>query len=78
MDHEEKVLKILSLCMKAKKMGHDVFFRYNPHVNEIDIDVHIDGWAHGGGTDDDFSVYLYKDYTDAGLNDIIEYLENLI
>lgn len=39
----EKILKLLSLCLKAKEQGNDIFFHYSPHVNSISIFKFQDG-----------------------------------
>jgi len=40
----ERILKLLSLCIQAKGKGHDCFFYYSPHVSSIQIDIHKGGW----------------------------------
>lgn len=34
---KERVLKILNLCLMAKSMGHNVWFNYAPHIQEVEV-----------------------------------------
>lgn len=34
---DEKVLHILSSCLQAKKIGMQIFFKYFPHTNEVNV-----------------------------------------
>ena len=40
----ERILKILSMCLQAKENGHDCFFSYRAHIEAIEIDIHVDGY----------------------------------
>ena len=42
----ERILNLLSLCLQAKEKGHDCFFDYSPHVNEVGIQIHKGGWTY--------------------------------
>jgi hypothetical protein len=68
---QERILNLLSMCMQAKKNGHDCFFDYAPHCDKIEIRIYMDGWKKaerdetGGfvpGTDGLTDTFLF--YTD--------------
>lgn len=40
----ERILNILSLCLQAKAKGHDVFFYYHAHINQVEVKVYKGGW----------------------------------
>ncbi len=40
-----RILNILSMCLKLKDVGHDVFFNYSPHVQTIEVSVFVVGWS---------------------------------
>lgn len=76
----KKYLKLLKLCLKAKKNGHDCFLYYSPHVNSIKITVYINGWKKDADIDKEFRFYI-NNYNDEGLavaDQAIKYLKNLI
>lgn len=80
---QEKVLKLLSQCMQAKEIGHDVFFSYYPHVRAIDIKVYEGGWTRKADNEPNpptRSAEFYLDYADANdkADKTIEYLKELI
>ena len=40
-----KISEILDLCIKISKTTvADVFFNYSPHVPQIDLRIHYNGW----------------------------------
>ena len=42
---ELQVLQVLALCMQAKEKGHDVFFDYISHTDEIEVRIYKNGWV---------------------------------
>lgn len=84
----KKVLGILALCLKAKEKGHDVFFHYMAHINQIEITVYEDGWRSADFNEDGKVIETYESekmnfYTDGKLcshaiDEVEEYLRELV
>lgn len=78
----ERVLNLLSLCMKAKEKGHHVFFYYSPHVDsgEITISVYKNGWEEN--TDPDYRAYISIDgkvrHMESSFDEAESYLRELL
>jgi hypothetical protein len=45
--NEKMVLEILELCLQAKRLGYNCFFRYSPNVNLITVEMHESAWNGG-------------------------------
>lgn len=38
-------LELLTRCMKiSENTPHDVFFEFAPHINAIEVHIHLHGW----------------------------------
>ena len=59
----EKIHKILELCMKAKAKGHGVAFDYFSAVEGIRIYIYLNGWIKDADYDKQFHFYI--DFDDA-------------
>ena len=47
---KEKVLQIMELCYDiSNTTKHDVFFSYSPHVSQVSINIHHNGWINDEG-----------------------------
>lgn len=76
----EYSLKLLSMCIEAKKNGHDCFFEYAAHVEKIDIRIFINGWVTGANEDFSFEYYPNNEKNKKFGSDIedIEYVLNIL
>jgi hypothetical protein len=74
----KRIHTITDLCIDAKDFGHDCFYSFQPHVNNIHFDFYKDGW------EKDKEAILYEDIklnspeTIEKLDSVIEALEQLI
>lgn len=73
----EKIHKILELCMKAKAKGHGVAFDYFSTVEGIRIYIYLNGWVKDADYDEGFCFYTDLYDADEKADEIIRYLENL-
>lgn len=73
--------KILEIMLYAYKISTrtkaDVFVRYSPHVQGIDVDIYLNGWENSPSKhyEEQFSVMGLGDYSDAA--DLDEFLNRL-
>ncbi len=74
----KKVHKIVDLCMDAKDLGHDCFFNTYPHVNQVKIQCFLGEWDKEKEIGFEKHTNLNSDDAVDDLNEMIEYLENLI
>lgn len=56
----KKINELISLAFQLKGKNHDLFVCYSPHVNSIDLGLHVNGWK--PKKDADFKATLYLDY----------------
>ncbi len=75
---KKKLHKIIDLSFDAKDFGHDCFYRFYPHVNNFSFDVHKGGYIDKKKIDYRKDIYLDNANSEEQLNEIIEYVENLI
>lgn len=76
---KKRILNILEKCLEIKKYGVDVFFRYAPHIQGIDVHIHKGGWESEGP--EDYSVYVDEEgnlYEEKRLEALEERLEELL
>ena len=71
----EKLHEILTLCLEAKKKGHDCFFDYYPHAECVDVRIYIKGWRKNEDPDKSYSIF---GFIGDRLEEIITYLKGLI
>lgn len=51
----EKILKVMELCYKiSNETKVDAFFYYAPHTQQIDVDIHYNGWINEDDMIDEF------------------------
>ncbi|GEM_PF-4577578 len=74
----KKIHRITDLCFDAKDFGHDCFFRYNPHVCQVEFFIYKHGWEAEKPQDIRMTTYLDNDKPENELDKIIECLEKLI
>lgn len=77
-EQREKIHKILDLCIDVKEKGHDCFLYYMPHVDKIDISCNLLGWR--SKTDADYynEILLKGKSADKKLDEVINYITNLL
>lgn len=79
---ELQILQVLSLCIEAKKKGHDCFFDYMPHTEYISVQVHKKGWIKDTIPTINFRVNVKTNEKIFGatstVEEVIEYLIKLI
>lgn len=73
----ERVLAILNLCLIAKEMGHNVFFRYAPHVQEISVHAYDGKYQYETDEEADF-IFNYYCYLDGTENQTLDDMETSI
>lgn len=56
--------EIVKMAVKAKELGHDVFVRYNGHVDNITVSGYIDGYDKGVKISFDGDDMYFVDVTD--------------
>lgn len=74
----EKIHKIMDLCLEAKGHGHDCFINYYGHVNLLKIKVNLYGWSNGAEPSYSCEINLTYPNINKRLDEIIEYLEDVI
>ena len=76
--NNEKIHKIIDLCLEAKTRGHDCFLNYSGHVDRLQFHIHLFGW--GSGIEPDYKIDIKLTYPNADekLDEIIIYLEDAI
>lgn len=85
---EQLHLDILSLCLKLKSKGHDIFYSYSAHVYLATVNIYLNGWDENKGYDKQFNFLCTsdKDCVDDestnivfdSLNECKDYLQNLL
>lgn len=55
---EEIMRELVSLSIFLQLNGHHLFINLSPHVKQVSIQLHIDGWKEGGP---DYSNFFYYD-----------------
>lgn len=76
--NNEKIHKIMDLCLEAKTRGHDCFLSYSGHVDSLRIHVYLFGWNREIDPDYVFCIYLTSQNADAEFDKIIINLEGII
>jgi hypothetical protein len=76
--NKDKLHKIMDLCIDAKRFGHDCFLNYSGHVNTISFNIHLLGWGRENAPHYEKRVNLTYTTADDELDDIIQYLENIL
>lgn len=76
--NNEKIHKIMDLCLKAKKRGHDCFLNYSGHVDTLRFHIYLFGWSSGIEPDYKIEVKLTHPNADEEFDAIIGYLEGAI
>ena len=71
----EKLHEILTLCLEAKKQGHDCFFDYLPCFQSAHITIYLDGFT-GKTCSDYFLLAHMRDEEE--VNVAVAYLKGLI
>lgn len=53
-----RVTKLISRCLKISKSSNpvDIFVRYSGHTDELDVDIHVNGWKSGNSPDFQFTT----------------------
>ncbi len=74
--NNEKIHKILDLCLEAKEHGHDCFYDYSGHVESIKIRVYLYGWNYEFNPD--YESRINEKSTDDELDKVVSYLEEII
>lgn len=77
----ERILNILSMCIKAKEIGADCFFSYSPHVQLISIRIFLCGWRDDGKFDYYLESHIDENsgmYSESELLRIEETLHSII
>lgn len=73
----ERILKILNLCLTAKEMGHNVFFNYAPHVGSVGIYAYDSRYNYEPDEEAD-SIFRYDFYscdTEEVINSTLDNME---
>lgn len=74
----KRIHKIMDLCIDVKDFGHDCFYKFQPHVNNIHFDFYKDGWEKGKEPILYESIKLNGPETIEKLDSVIKLLEELI
>lgn len=77
---QQKLMKIIALAYEiSKETKCDVFVRYAPHCNFLDVEYYINGWNEEDCSKGINSVYLMrsKKITHKNLDYVIEKLKEL-
>lgn len=75
MQDYSKYHELLELAFKAKEKGIDIFFRYSPHVQIIDVEIYKNGWGNSKETSDKrFTFYLDDEINPESTYEAISYL----
>ena len=54
----QPVTKVFALCQFiTDNTEADVFFRFAGHCNQIEVDIHAEGWAKDNGPTDSFKEF---------------------
>ena len=74
----KKIHKIMDLCFEAKTRGHDCFLDYSGHVDSLKFRSYLFGWNEATDSHYSTAIYLNHQNTDAKLDKVIVYLEEII
>lgn len=74
----ERVLEILNLCLIAKSMGHNVWFNYAPHIQEIEVYAFDEKWDFDEEPDRLFRYSIYLKDNEKSINNTMENIETAI
>lgn len=74
----KKIHKIMDLCIDVKDFGHDCFYSFQPHVNNIHFDFYKDGWEKDKEHLLFEGIKLNSPETIKKLDSVIKLLEELI
>ena len=50
--------ELMELAFRLKAKKHDMFVQYSPHVEWIDVSVHVGGWHKDTNSDPQFQEYF--------------------
>ena len=76
--NNEKIHKIMDLCLEAKTRGHDCFLNYSGHVDRLQFHIHLFGWSREVEPEYKIDIKLTYPNADNELNEVIVYLEDVI
>tara|TARA_R100000951_G_scaffold27557_2_gene23470 strand:- start:2173 stop:2463 length:291 start_codon:yes stop_codon:yes gene_type:complete len=54
----ESIAKLAQWCVENSNETFSAFFDYSPHVDEVAVGVHSDGWKKSTNVSDRFSLYI--------------------
>jgi hypothetical protein len=50
---------ILAKCIEISNTKKaDIFFHYSPHINGMEVDIHLNGWSKNHSSDKGYRVYF--------------------
>ena len=81
----EYLVKIMGISYDlSTKTKHDIFCNYSGHTNQIDIDIHLNGWRENKDLDVKKCIYLdtehggWQEKPEKELSEILKYLKSLL
>lgn len=69
------ITDLLKTAVDLNKIGHKLWVEYVPHVNSLDLRLHIGGWKQG--MDPDYSKIIYLDEHFCKINTVKKVLKKL-
>lgn len=74
----KKILQIMELAVEINKGKPNTFVRFSGHVDDIEVDIHYDGWETNKSPDKQMSAYLSGELCKlSDLNNIIKELKKI-
>lgn len=76
---KEHLSEIITLSYQVnKETKHTIFARFSGHINQLTIDVHINGWVKDSSANSSRALYTDEFYEKESADSIIKYLKNLL
>lgn len=66
----ESVAKLAQWCVENSSETFSAFFRYYPHTNDVDVDIHNDGWGSNSSVSNNFE-FILDEREDAYIEDLV-------
>lgn len=76
---KELLAELFITCIELTDESFTAFCRYHAHVDQIEIDIHLDGWANNNCYDKQFLIYTThlfdREYCQRVINGLIDMKE---
>lgn len=74
----EYLVKIIGLSYEVNsREKNTMFVDFSGHTNQIDVNVHLNGWKPDVGYDEKYCIYLDREDSEENLKELLKYLKSL-